>query len=100
MTYEISCYVQVHQGPRRWRALSRLLRPICSVCRRGYGRYAVVVDVHHFRVAVTAGLLLICPGAHGVCDPTSFEVVKGEPLFRRDDFIGKSQGDEALPSCV
>lgn len=60
----------------------------------------MVVGVHHLRIAVAAGLLLISPSAGRVGDATSFQVVKGESLLRCDHLVDESQGNESLPCRV
>ena len=62
----------------------------CSFTRWGYDWQTVVIHIHHLRVAVAAGLLLIRPGADRVGNASSFKIVKGEPLLGRVDFVGDS----------
>lgn len=57
-------------------------------------------NIHHFRVSMTAGFLLLAPRARRISDSAPFQVMKSKTLLGSDSFVGKCQCDEALPSCI
>lgn len=57
----------------------------------------MVVDVHHLRVAVSAGFLFIRSRTNRVSDASPLQIVKSKPLFGCDDVVRGRKGDESLP---
>jgi len=60
----------------------------------------MVVYIHHLRITVAAGFLLVGTGAHRIGNAASFQVMQGEAFLWCDGAVRYRQCNKPLPSGI